>query len=65
VIKLIVKNDCLAFKTQIFCISLTTFKEEQQTHSGSKNEAFSTRRLCEWQRRETVINRQCNAFLVA
>ena len=40
------QKHCLVFET-IFLVFLN-----HKTHSGLKNEAFSTRRLCEWRRRE-------------
>ena len=40
----IAKNDCLAFKTNIFCVSKPTLYSLPQNHIASQDEAFSTQR---------------------
>ena len=37
---------------QLFSFQNEHSKEEPQKHSGSKNEAFSTQRLCGWRHRK-------------
>ena len=48
----IAKDNCLAFRTNIFCVSKPTFNSVPQNHVGSNDEAFLTRQWCEWRCRE-------------
>ena len=48
----IAKNECSAFKMNIFCVSKPTFNSVPHIHVGSYDEAVSTRRWSDWWRRE-------------
>ena len=46
------RRDKTHCQKQLFSFQNEHSKEEPQKHSGSKNEAFSTQRLCGWRHRK-------------